>query len=172
MKGTCGAWIRADNHESLGAARQVNDEIPVMTDLAWGGDPIEPYRAIAAVIGAVILLGGIILTLAHTIGPKRKGPVKDATYESGMPAIGDARQRFNFGFYLVALVFLLFDVELVFLWPFAQVFGDVCAQGTNLELMGGLAAGKTFLLMEMAFFVAILAVGFVYALRKGAFEWD
>ncbi len=143
-----------------------------MTDLAWGGDPIEPYRAIAAVIGAVILLGGIILILAHTIGPKRKGPVKDATYESGMPAIGDARQRFNVRFYIVAMLFLLFDVEVVFLWPWARVFADVAGGGPSLSLGGGAVADKTFLAMEMVVFMAILLVGYVYAWRKGVFEWD
>ena len=164
--------IRADNPVSLGAAGQVSDEISLMTDLPWGGDPIAPYRSIAAVIGAVILVGVVILVLAHTIGPKRKGPVKDATYESGMPAIKDARQRFNVRFYLVAMLFLLFDVEVVFLWPWARVFADVASRGTSLPLGGGAVADKTFLFMEMLLFGVILMVGYVYAWRKGVFEWD
>ena len=172
MVGTTAERIRADNPESLGAAKQVDDEIPVMTDLPWGGDPIEPYRSIAAVIGAVILLGGVILILAHTIGPKRKGPVKDETYESGMPPIGDARQRFNVRFYIVAMLFLLFDVEVVVLWPWARVFANVARQGTSLPLGGGAVADKSFLAMEMVLFMVILLVGYVYAWRKGVFEWD
>lgn len=143
-----------------------------MTHLPWGGDPIEPYRSIAAVIGAVILVGVVILILAHTIGPKRKGPVKDATYESGMPAIGDARLRFNVRFYIVAMLFLLFDVEVVFLWPWARVFSNVASQGTSLSLGGEALADKTFLFLEIVLFAVILMVGYVYAWRKGVFEWD
>ncbi len=143
-----------------------------MTHLPWGGDPVEPYRSIAAVIGAVILVGVVILILAHTIGPKRKGPVKDATYESGMPAIGDARLRFNVRFYIVAMLFLLFDVEVVFLWPWARVFSNVASQETSLSLGGEALADKTFLFLEIVLFGVILMVGYVYAWRKGVFEWD
>ena len=63
-----------------------------------------------------------ILVLTHLIGPKRRGPVKDATYESGMEPIGDTRRRFNVRFYLIAVLFLIFDVEIVFLYPWAILF--------------------------------------------------
>jgi len=133
---------------------------------------IEPYRSIGIVIGAIVLISAVILVLAHTIGPKRKGPVKDGTYESGMPAIGDARQRFNVRFYLVAMLFLLFDVEVVFLWPWGRVFSRVAGGGAVLPMPDGAVADKTFLLLEIVVFGVILMVGYVYAWRKGVFQWD
>ena len=79
----------------------------------------------------VTLVG--MLILAHTLGPKRRGPVKDSPYESGMPVVGDTRRRFNIRFYVVAMLFLLFDVEVVFLWPWATLFTGLMAFGAANE---------------------------------------
>jgi NADH-quinone oxidoreductase subunit A len=98
-------------------------------------------------------------------------------YESGMDPIGDARQRFDVRFYLVAIVFLLFDVELLFLYPWAvaQWSGDpsVVAPGTEVavSLTGIPAEFRGMVLLEILVFIIILAAAFGYAWRKGVFEW-
>lgn len=132
---------------------------------------MHPYAPILVLILAVVSMAGAILILTHLIGPKRKGPIKDDTYEAGMAAIGDARRRFNVQFYVVAMMFLLFDVEIVFLWPWAVVFYDVAVKGVPLETAGGgLSAG--YLLGAMAVFFLILVVGYVYDWGKGVFRWS
>ena len=97
------------------------------------------------------------------VGPKKTGPGKEATYESGMVPIGDTRRRFNVRFYVVAMIFLVFDVEIVFFYPWATVFPETVTRDSAL---GGL------MLVEMLLFVAILLVAYVYAWGKGVFKWD
>jgi NADH-quinone oxidoreductase subunit A len=128
---------------------------------------VQTFAPILVLITVAIGLVMVILILAHAIGPKRHGLVKDDTYESGVAPIDDARRRFNVGFYIVAMLFLLFDVEVVFMWPWAPLFHDAAVKGQVLP--GGV--DKTFLLVEMAVFLAILLVGYVYAWRKGVFRW-
>ena len=128
---------------------------------------VRTFGPILVLITLAIVMVTVILILAHAIGPKRHGLVKDDTYESGVAPIGDARQRFNVGFYIVAMLFLLFDVEVVFMWPWAPLFHDTAVNGQTLA--GGV--DKTFLLVEMAVFLIILLVGYVYAWRKGVFRW-
>lgn len=98
-----------------------------------------------------------VLVVAEIIGPRRAGAVKEMPYESGMDPISDARQRFNISFYLLAIEFLVFDVEVLILFPWA-----VSASGGEL--------GRGAFLVAMAF-LAILVVGFAYTWRKGAFKW-
>ncbi len=133
---------------------------------------IEPYAAIGVVILLVTLLAGIMLILAHTVGPRRHGPVKDSPYESGVPPIADARRRFNVRFYLIAVLFLLFDVEVIFLWPWAQVFHAAATKGATIALDGGAEAGKGFLLLGMGLFFSHLVFGLIYEWKKGALRWD
>src|SRR4051812_20619905 len=98
------------------------------------------------------------------IGPRNTGPGKETTYESGMVPIGNARQRFNVRFYIVAMVFLVFDVEIIFFYPWATLFGHEVAKGP-----GSLAPT---MLISMGIFVLILLVAYVYAWGKGVFRWD
>ena len=126
------------------------------------------YGPVIVLLLIVIAMAITMLVLAHTLGPKRRGPDKESVYESGMPPIHDARRRFRVKFYLVALVFLLFDVEVVFLWPWAPLFHHAGVTGETIGPTG--TAG--FLLAEMLVFLAILLVGYVYAWRKGVFEWS
>jgi len=108
------------------------------------------------------------------LAPSKLTKVKQMPYESGMDPIGDARQRFDVRFYLVAIVFLLFDVELLFLYPWAvaqwsagpipEVAGMAPAAGIPADL-------RTWVLGEIVLFVGILAAAFAYAWRKGVFEW-
>jgi NADH-quinone oxidoreductase subunit A len=104
-------------------------------------------------------LGGLITVVSALLGPKLPNRRKDTPFECGVPPVGDARQRFSVRFYLVAILFLLFDVEAIFFFPWAVVFKKYLA-------ING------FILIEMAAFVAILLVGYFYVLRKGALEWE
>ncbi len=116
-----------------------------------------------------------IMVLAHVIGPKRRGPIKDATYESGMEPVGDARRRFNVRFYLVAVMFLVFDVEIVFLYPWAMLYPRLQGQGADAAYAAALrhaGYGPGFFLVAFAIFFAVLLVGFVFEWRKGLFRWD
>jgi NADH-quinone oxidoreductase subunit A len=106
--------------------------------------------------------GSIIASIL--IGPSRTGPAKSTTYESGMVPIGDTRRRFNVRFYIVAMIFLVIDVEIVFFYPWAAIFAPVVRTGTPSQ--------STSLLIEMIVFVAILLVAYVYAWGKGVFRWD
>lgn len=122
------------------------------------------YGPIAVLIGFVMFTGIVILLVTHYL-PKahREGKLKDTTYESGMEVIGDARRRFNVRFYLVAMLFLLFDVELVFMYPWAVVYSNRGA-GQNVNM--------AFLTMTMVIFFIILLVGYIYAWGKGVFRYD
>ena len=108
-------------------------------------------------------LAGLILGLSNLLGPKRMTAVKSAPFESGNAAGAPAFDRFNVKFYLVAILFLVFDVEAVFIYPWAVVFRDSTEGRGNLSPMVAV--------VEMAAFVAIILVGLTYAWRKGALEW-
>lgn len=149
--------------------------IQSLTPLAILGQ--SDYRVVGILILTVTGLALAIMAVAHLVGPKRKGPIKDSTYESGMDPVGDARRRFNVRFYVVAMLFLLFDVEIVFFYPWATLFprlsvpaGATQKDWTNQMTTHGFGSG--FMLMEMFVFVAILLVGYVYAWKKGAFKWN
>lgn len=115
--------------------------------------------ALMILIGALFSIGTLIAS--HLIGPARTGKVKETTYESGMPPLQDTRRRFNARFYVVAMIFVVFDVEIVFFYPWATIFPAAQDMGT-----------KTLLLVEMLVFVLILLVAYLYAWGKGVFRWD
>ncbi|MCO6437767.1 MAG: NADH-quinone oxidoreductase subunit A [Phycisphaerae bacterium] len=133
---------------------------------------VEQYAALGVVVLLVGFVAVAMLVIAHTLGPKRHGPVKDSTYESGMPVLQDTRRRFNVRFYIVAVLFLLFDVEIIFIWPWAKVFHHAAATGTTIPLGDGTLAGKGFLLAGMGIFFILLVFGLIYEWRKGAFQWE
>jgi len=114
------------------------------------------YLAIALLIALSTVIGLIAIGLGELFGPKRKSKVKNEPYESGMPVIGAGTRRMPVRFYLIAVLFILFDIEVVFFLPWAVVF-------RQLGLFG---------LVEMAIFIIILLVGYVYAWKKGALEWE
>ncbi len=118
------------------------------------------------ILMALVVTTGI-LVITHVIPkPGRRGPVKDGTYESGVPLVTDARRRFNVRFYLVAMLFLLFDVELIFMYPWASLFTrEAAAAAPDPAIM-------SFLFYEMGIFFAILLVGYAYAWKKGIFRFD
>jgi NADH-quinone oxidoreductase subunit A len=119
----------------------------------------EPILLFAAVLVGFVIVN---LILAHTIGPKRHTPVKDMPYESGMDPIADARQPFDVKFSLIAILFLLFDVELLFLFPWA-----VSAYETN----GVPQEMRIEVFWVMVAFIVTLLIPYVYAWRKGVFQW-
>lgn len=120
---------------------------------------------LAVLIYAVVLVGFVLTTLilAHLIGPKKKTAVKQMPYESGMDPVGDARQPFDVKFYLVAILFLVFDVELLFLYPWA-VSAYLDDGGVPPEM-------RRTVFGVMLVFMGTLAIAYVYAWRKGVFRW-
>ena len=135
--------------------------------------PIFLFLIVALFTGASMM----ILSASPFMNPKKSTRVKQMPYESGMDPIGDARQRFDVRFYLVAIVFLLFDVELLFLYPWAvaQWSGEpsVVLSRTDVpvSLTGIPAVFRGLVLLEILVFIFILAAAFGYAWRKGVFEW-
>jgi|SRR5882724_6749511 len=123
---------------------------------------LNAYLPIFLYLAVIIAMVIGMLVLAHTIGPHRNTPVKRMPYESGMDPVGDARQRFDVKFYLIAILFLVFDVELLFLYPWATIAYE---QGG----LPGVMRGPVF--VTMLVFIGTLAVAYVYAWRKGVFRW-
>ena len=117
------------------------------------------YLPIVILLAVVAGFAVVTLILTHLCGPRKPNPVKLSPYESGVPPVGDARLRFSIKFYLVAMLFIIFDIEVVFLSPWAVVFTDLLAQGS-------------FIFVEMVVFLGILALGLLYVWRKGGLEWD
>ncbi len=117
---------------------------------------ITAYLPIAVLLVLAILLAIMVIALGTLIGPRRPTERKSAPYESGMTPIGPGTRRIPVKFYLVAVLFILFDIEVVFFLPWAVVF-------KQLEIFG---------LIEMFIFIVILLVGYAYAWKKGALEWD
>jgi NADH-quinone oxidoreductase subunit A len=115
--------------------------------------PYFPLLILFGLAGIVVLA---LLLVAQNVGPKSINPAKAEPFESGNPPRGDARVRFSVKFYLVAMLFLIFDLEVVFLYPWAIVFRQLGVFG----------------LIEMGIFLGILLIGFIYVWRKGALEWD
>ncbi|MGH7567961.1 MAG: NADH-quinone oxidoreductase subunit A [Gemmatimonadales bacterium] len=127
---------------------------------------MQPYVTFLLLLGFVAANAAGMLVLSHFAGPRRSTPLKDAPYESGMPPLGTARERFSVRFYLVAMLFILFDIETVFLIPWGAIFfGRDAAAAATGPSMG-------FLLVEMLVFLVILGVGYVYVWKRGALEWD
>ena len=129
--------------------------------------PILLFIAVAAALAVGMLAVGSLL------GPSRQTLVKQMPYESGMDPIHDAHRKFNVRFNLVAIAFLIFDVELLFLYPWAVASRDTlgidAAVAATKEAGVGLSRGLVF--GEAMVFIALLAAGIVYAWRRGVFEW-
>lgn len=119
------------------------------------------YAAIAIMIFLTGAVAVIAIVLGTLFGPNRPLDKKSMPYESGMNPVGPGTRRIPVRFYLIAVLFILFDIEVVFFIPWALVFRNFVAAGNG-----------PFLLGEMLVFIAILLVGYVYAWKKGALEWD
>ena len=123
---------------------------------------LASYVPLLILIALVAISAVAIVVLSHLFSPTRPTPVKHEPYESGIPPLGTARERFDVKFYLVAVLFIVFDIEVVFMMPWAVAFRRLDILG--LGVLGGL--------LEMIVFVAVLLVGYVYLWKRGALEWD
>lgn len=116
----------------------------------------EQYLPILFLIAVALGLGGMFTALSILLGPKLDTPVKKMPFESGMPTKGTGYRRFHIRFYLVAMIFLIFDVEVIFLYPWAVQFRELGLFGFS----------------ELLVFFAVLVLGLAYAWKKGALEWE
>lgn len=122
---------------------------------------LAPYIPIAVIVILAVVFGFFIVALGHMFGPRRTSARKSMPYESGMNPIGPGTRRVPVRFYLVAVLFILFDIEIIFIIPWAVVFRQFVQQNAGV-----------FALIEMIVFIVILLVGLVYAWKKGALEWE
>jgi len=120
------------------------------------------YLPVLLIIVMAVAFGVINLVVSNFLGPKRSGDIKDAPYESGMNPIGSARKRFNIRFYILAMTFLVFDIEIIFLYPWAVDFTQL-AQGS---------AEATLFLGRVLFFLLMSIIAYIYAWKKGVFNWE
>ncbi|HVX13181.1 MAG TPA: NADH-quinone oxidoreductase subunit A [Pirellulales bacterium] len=120
-----------------------------------------------AVCSTALAVG--LLVAGRLVGPHREVPVKLMPYESGMDPIHDTRRRFDVRFHLVAIAFLVFDVELLFLYPWAVANRN--PEGIDAAVNQGLVSSRGLVFAEVILFLALLMLGYVYAWRKGVFQW-
>ncbi|HEX5385449.1 MAG TPA: NADH-quinone oxidoreductase subunit A [Gemmatimonadales bacterium] len=123
-----------------------------------------PYIPILLLIAFVVGNAIMMLAVSHVLSTYRRTPTKIAPYESGMPPLGDARERFSVKFYLIAMLFIIFDIEVIFLVPWAVAFFGASHGGFGLD--------PGIVIVDMLVFMAILAVGYVYIWKRGALQWD
>jgi NADH-quinone oxidoreductase subunit A len=116
---------------------------------------MEGFLPILIMLGLGAGFAGGNIVLSQFIGPRKPSPEKSAPYECGMPPVGDARERQSVKFYLVAMIFLLFDIEVAFLYPWAMALRQLGWNG----------------FIQVALFMALLLTGYVYVWRKGALDW-
>ena len=119
------------------------------------------YGPVAILLGLATALGLVLLFLTTAFGPRRPSAAKDSPFECGVVPVGDARTRFPVRYYLIALVFVVFDLEAVFIYPWAVSFRDLRSEG-----LGG------FALAEMFAFMGVLVVGLAYLWKRGALDWE
>ena len=131
--------------------------IPVIAEIDLGF-----YIPILVILIMALLFVGANLVLSHFIGPREEGSTKAIAYESGMNPIGSTRKRFNVRFYILAMTFLVFDVEIIFLYPWAV---------TSPQLESGGAESLLFL-GRIMFFIGTSIIAYIYAWKKGVFRWD
>ncbi len=123
---------------------------------------LHGYLPILLLVVMAITFGVANLVITRILGPGRDGAVKSATYESGMQAIGTARKRFNVRFYILAVTFLVFDVEVIFLFPWAATYSNIDPASPY---------GPVFL-GRVLFFLATTVIAYIYGYRKGVFRFD
>lgn len=121
---------------------------------------MESYYGILALVAVAALICVAMVTLSWVLGPKKVTPYKTSPYECGVTPDGSARERFPIKFYLVAILFILFDIEVVFLWSWMTVFRDA---DVSFQL---------FSFIEMLVYMSTWILGYIYAVRVGAIDWD
>jgi NADH-quinone oxidoreductase subunit A len=122
---------------------------------------LAPFIPIAVIVILSVIFGFLIIALGTLFGPRRKTERKLMPYESGMTPIGPGTRRVPVRFYLVAVLFILFDIEIIFIIPWAVILKQFVQAGAGV-----------FALVEMIIFIVILLIGLLYAWKKGALEWE
>jgi NADH-quinone oxidoreductase subunit A len=125
-------------------------------------DTVNSYIPVMILVTMAVTFGVFNVVASLLLGPKRDGAVKSQTYESGMNPVGTARKRFNVRFYLIAMVFLVFDIEIIFLYPWATTFPNIDQQAHESLIWLG----------RILFFMLTTVVAYVYGIRKGVFRFD
>ena len=123
---------------------------------------MENYFPILMFVLVGVAVGVLPVAMGFLLAPSRPDPEKLSPYECGFEAFEDARMKFDVRYYLIAILFILFDLEVAFLFPWATIFKDIVATESI----------RVFGFVEMLVFVAILVIGYVYAWAKGALEWE
>ena len=123
---------------------------------------LENYFPVLVFIFVALIFGCVPIIVGRLVGPHRPDPEKLSAFECGFEAFEDARMKFDVRYYLIAIIFILFDLEISFLFPWATIFKEI----VNTESV------KLFGFIEMLVFIAILVVGYVYAWAKGALDWE
>lgn len=134
--------------------------MPIGMHIAQGD--LATYLPVFVIILMAISFAAINIIASLLIGPRRAGSLKGQTYESGMNPVGTARKRFNVRFYLIAMVFLVFDVEIIFLYPWAATFGNLAPGSEHAGVW----------LCRILFFLLTTVVAYLYGYRKGVFRFD
>lgn len=119
---------------------------------------METQSYLPIVLQSLVAAGfvGLVLVATHLLGPRRKGAIKDENFECGIESQGNARVQFSVKYFLTAILFVLFDVEVIFFYPYAVNFKELGSEG----------------FIAVAMFVAFFLTGFFYVLKKGALEWE
>ena len=130
------------------------------------------YLPVLMLLGFVVMNGLLIIALSALTVRSRPTPVKQTPYESGMPPLGDARERFSVKFYLVAILFIVFDIETVFMIPWGVYYKQLSCSVPMVSNACPAGNVSFFGLGEMLVFMAILLVGLAYVWKKGALQWD
>ncbi|MEN8175266.1 MAG: NADH-quinone oxidoreductase subunit A [Pseudomonadota bacterium] len=117
---------------------------------------LESYLPILVFIALATVIGGVVIALGFVLGPRRPDSEKLSPYECGFEAFEDARMKFDVRYYLVAILFIIFDLEIAFLFPWAVVLDKIGMPG----------------FIAMVVFLGVLVVGFIYEWKKGALEWE
>lgn len=122
---------------------------------------LADFLPLFIMVGLAVMMAFSLLKGAELLGPKRANLIKQAAYESGMDPVGTARERYSVKFYLVAMIFIVFDVEVVFMYPWAVSFHNFVDAGIALGALG-----------VVVFFIIILGIGLLYDIKKGGLEFD
>lgn len=121
---------------------------------------IEEYIPVLIVLAVALIFGSVLVLTSTLIGPQRPNREKTSTYESGMKPVGSTRQRISIKYYLVAMFFIIFDLEVIFIYPWAVQFKKLFGEfGISVFL-------------SMLIFLIVLELGYLYAYKKGGFKWD
>jgi len=130
------------------------------------------YLPVLLLLGFVVLNAVGMLALSHLVIRRRPTVEKQTPYESGMPPLGDARERFSVKFYMVAMLFIVFDIETVFMIPWGVAYRQLSCTGALVNGVCPSGMISFFGLGEMLVFMVILLAGYIYVWKKGALQWD